>query len=286
MIFSYAGLMRHLSHRDWPRDHACTYVAWKYTHGPPAEPHDHDYYELFWVESGRGTHLINSRKRLIETGSLVLVRPEESHSFSAWQPGDTVRFINFAFRPAVWERIRDTFFPGKARFFDNPSLSEREFSIGGDERERLRLMAADLAAGRWDRTSTSAFLHGVLALISNRRHDSQPHLPDWLANALRRIAIWPNFAGGVPEFVRLAGRSHEHVSRDCRRLLDSPPRDIVNGFRLKWAGMLLETTDKKIVDIAAECGFDHLGHFYELFRSAHRITPRAYRLQFGIRERE
>jgi len=278
--------MRHLSYRDWPQSHACTYVAWNYTHHIPAEAHDHDFYELFWVEIGRGLHFINSRKCLIETGCLVLIRPEDVHSFSAWQTGDTVRFINFAFRPAVWEQIRDNFFRGKACFFDKPSLSDREFPIGGDDRERLRLMAGDLAAGRWDATTTAAFLHGVLALMANRQNNSQPHLPEWLSNALRRIATWPNFTGGVPEFIRLAGRTHEHVSRDCRRLLDTTPRDIVNRARLKWAAMLLETTDKKIADIAFECGFDHLGHFYELFRAAHRITPRAHRLQFGIRERE
>jgi len=279
-------MRRHLSHHDWPRSHACTYVAWNYANHTPSHQHDHDYFELFWVESGRGCHRINGRQQLLETGCLSLIRPEDFHSFSAWQPGDALRFINFAFRPQIWERVRDAFFPGKPRFFDTRPLAGREFLIGGDDRERLRLMAGDLAAGRWNPTAAAAFLHGVLALMANRQRDNSPHLPDWLSNALRQISTWPHFVDGVPEFVRLACRSHEHISRDCRRLLGTSPRDIVNTARLKWAAMLLETTDKKIIDVAAECGFDHLGHFYELFRTAHQLTPRAYRMQFGIRQRE
>jgi AraC-like DNA-binding protein len=27
------------------------------------------------------------------------------------------------------------------------------------------------------------------------------------------------------------------------------------------------------------CGFESLGHFYRLFRAAHAMTPRAYRLR-------
>jgi AraC family cel operon transcriptional repressor len=280
--------MRTLSHHGWPKGHACTYVAWDYHHERPGDVHDQDYYELFWTESGRGCHWVHGQRRLMEAGYLALVRPEDAHGFSAWQKGETVRFINFAFRPALWEKVRAFFFPGKARFFDKKALRDREFHIGPDDRERLRLMAADLAAGRWNQVNASAFLHGTLALLANRETSGAGTalLPEWLARAVRAVETWPHFAGGVPEFVRLAGRSHEHVSRDCRRLLDLSPRDLVNRARLKWAAMQLETTEKKIVDIAAECGFDNLGHFYKLFRSTYRLTPRAYRLRFGIRERE
>jgi AraC family cel operon transcriptional repressor len=277
-----------LFHQEWPSSHACTYVVWNYDRTVVSGTHDQDYYELFWVESGRGVHTINGEQRLMESGYLVMIRPDDVHGFSSLQNGEPVRFINFAVRPAIWEQICSTFFPGKHSFFDGKSIKEREFHIGGDDRERLRIMAADLAAGRWTKTNAAAFLHGVLALLANRQpgNSSHPALPEWLAYATRSIETWPHFTEGVPKFVRLAGRSHEHVSRDCRKHLNTTPRELVNRSRLKWAAMQLETTDKKIIDIATECGFENLGHFYKLFRQTHHLTPRSYRLKFGIRERE
>jgi AraC family cel operon transcriptional repressor len=107
-------------------------------------------------------------------------------------------------------------------------------------------------------------------------------MPAWLIHAARAIETWPNSFGGVPEFVRLAGRSHEHVSRDCRRLMQTTPRELVSQARLKWASMQLETSQKEIIDIAQECGFENLGHFYKLFKAEYQNTPRQYRMKFGI----
>lgn len=288
MIFLYAHLIVRLRYHDWPSAHACNYVVWDYTTTRLENIHDHDHYELLWVESGVGCHFINEQYQRIETGDLVLIRPEDTHAFSVWQDGGAVRFINFAFLPEIWETLRDAFLSNELRFFDKSALSERQFHISADERERLRLMAADLASGRWTRFNASAFLHGILALLENHESGATngPSLPDWLTHAVRTIERWPHFAGGVQEFVRLAGRSHEHVCRDCQRLIGNTPRELVNRARLRWAAMQLETTEKKIIDIALECGFENLGHFYKCFRAAHHRTPRTYRLQFGIRERE
>ncbi len=287
-MFYYAGLIKHLSHSDWPSEHACTYVSWHYADSAPGTLHDHDFLELLWVESGRGSHYVKNRRELVQPGDLLLIRPEDVHGFSAWNAGEPFHFINFAFRPTLWKNLRKVCRFQKLRYFDIPALAKRRFQIGPEDRERLRLMAADLALGRWNEVNAGAFLFGVIALLENLRAASPPSpaLPDWLARSSRAIQRWPHFLGGVPEFVRLAGRSHEHVSRECRRLLGMSPRELVNRSRLKWAAMQLETTEKKIVDIASECGFDNLGHFYKIFRARHRRTPRAYRLQFGIRERE
>ncbi len=276
--------MRFLSTRDWPKTYACTYEVWNYAYDPPANAHAQDYCELFWIESGQGCHHLNGERRFMETGYLALIREDDQHGFSAWEEGGRMSLINFAFPTRLWHQIRDNFFPGAARFFDRKQIEDREFHLGVDDRERFRQMGFDLAAGHWNSTNASAFLLGVLALLSNRqRAQATPSpAPDWLTQAARAIESWPNFVEGVPGFVRIAGRSHEHVCRDCRRYLGTTPRDLVNQARLKWATMQLETTPKQIIEIASECGFENLGHFYKQFRAATQTTPRKYRLKYGI----
>lgn len=276
--------MQSLSTFDWPKPYACTYEAYNYNYNASPRVHCQDFHEFFWIENGRGCHLLNGERRLMETGYFALIRADDHHGFSAWGTDDRVSLINFAFPTALWEQVRGAFFPKQLSFFDHESIDQREYQLGIDDRERLRQMGTDLAAGRWNTINAAAYLHGVLALLDNRDREPRPSsaTPEWLTRAARAIEVWPNFVGGVPAFVRIAGRSHEHVSRDCRRLMQTTPRELVNRARLKWASMQLEITHKEIVDIALECGFENLGHFYKLFKAQYGTTPRQYRLKNGI----
>tara|TARA_R100000027_G_scaffold7932_1_gene5970 strand:- start:83 stop:925 length:843 start_codon:yes stop_codon:yes gene_type:complete len=276
--------MHKLSTFDWPSPYACTYEAYNYDYVPAPREHTQDYHEFFWIESGTGCHLINSEPRIMPTGYFALIRADDQHGFSAWGKDDRMRLINFAFPSSLWNKVRDHFFAERLCFFDHIPIEKREYQLSVDDRKRLRQMGNDLAAGHWNETNAAAYLHGVLALLDNRDREDPPPatMPVWLTQAVRTIETWPNFVGGVPEFVRIAGRSHEHVSRGCRRFLNTSPREIVSRARIKWASMQLETSQKEIVDIAQECGFENLGHFYKVFKAAHHTTPRQYRLKFGI----
>ncbi|MEM6820661.1 MAG: AraC family transcriptional regulator [Verrucomicrobiota bacterium] len=280
--------MHHLSYLDWPNTHDCTYVAWEYKRPIETNLHSQDYYELFWVENGKGLHRINNEVRLLETGYFVLIHPNDIHSFSSYDKRSHVQFINFAFRPEVWDQLRRVFFANSPDPFEPVSIRQREFQISQSGRERLRLMAADLAAGQWTKLNASAFLLGTLALLTSLGYRSRnpQQAPHWLTQASHLIEQYPQFQEGVPQFVRLAGRSHEHVSRACRKWLKTTPRNLVNKARLKWAGMQMSTTQKSIIEIAHECGFDNLGHFYKLFNATYGMTPRNYRRHFEVQNQE
>ncbi|WOO43619.1 AraC family transcriptional regulator [Rubellicoccus peritrichatus] len=277
--------MYKLSAHDWPKSYTCTYEAHSYTYTEAPQTHCQDYCEFFWVESGRGCHLINNQRRLMETGYFALIRADDQHGFSGWDTHDRVSLINFAFPTDLWYEMRDSFFPQGLCFFDQSDIRMREYQLDVDDRKRLRLMGIDLAAGRWNQVNAAAYLHAVLALLANRKREleNDDTIPAWLTRATRSIETWPNFVGGVPEFVRIAGRSHEHVSRNCRHLMQTTPRDIVNQARIKWASMQLEISQKEIIEIAQECGFENLGHFYKLFKAHHQMTPRKYRLKYGVK---
>jgi AraC family cel operon transcriptional repressor len=81
-----------------------------------------------------------------------------------------------------------------------------------------------------------------------------------------------------PGLTRVAGRSAEHVARSVRWVFGITPSDYVNRVRMEHAARELRVTTRPIADIALDCGLNNLSHFYALFRRAHRLTPRAYRL--------
>ena len=60
-------------------------------------PHRHDFYHLFWVESGNGIFVSDGRSYLLTRGSLIFVPPGQVH---AWKPKDTLNGYVLCFEPA------------------------------------------------------------------------------------------------------------------------------------------------------------------------------------------
>jgi AraC-like DNA-binding protein len=46
---------------------------------------------------------------------------------------------------------------------------------------------------------------------------------------------------------------------------------------MRQAAYLLASTDTKVLDVAAACGFASLGHFYHVFGMHHGCSPAEYR---------
>jgi AraC family cel operon transcriptional repressor len=103
-------------------------------------------------------------------------------------------------------------------------------------------------------------------------------MPDWLADALPQFGKPEHFAEGTAALARLAGRSPEHVAREVRRWTGKTPTDLLNEARLVWAARRLAAGDARIVNLAIDCGFESLGHFYVLFKKRFGLTPHKYRM--------
>ena len=60
-------------------------------------PHRHDFYHLFWIESGNGTFVSDGRSYPLARGSLIFVPPGQVH---AWKWNDTLKGYVLCFEPA------------------------------------------------------------------------------------------------------------------------------------------------------------------------------------------
>ncbi|MGC3943959.1 MAG: helix-turn-helix transcriptional regulator [Chryseolinea sp.] len=52
----------------------------------------------------------------------------------------------------------------------------------------------------------------------------------------------------------------------------------VNQLRMAHAARELMLGSSPIIEVALDCGFNNLAHFYALFRKTHGMTPRRYRM--------
>jgi len=253
----------------------CTYHRHRSVEGVSYSVHDHDYYELFWVEEGPGIHDINGEARTVEMGTLQLIRPEDQHTFRAIS-GHVFELTNVTLFPETWHALRDRYFPDGVSYFDLLPHAEREFpgmaGLIGD----FRAAAADLHAGRRDKLSLERFLLDILSILRNFR-SSQSHIPAWMQTLAADLQNQANFVHGIARVVAEAHRSPEHVCREFRKYYGCTPTEAMNEARLTHAALLLRNTDLKIVDLCLELGLENLGYFYRIFGRKFGCTPSEFR---------
>lgn len=261
-----------------PPGHHYHFAQGYFDSATPKNFHDHDFYEIFWVEEGSGRHHINHRKRPLRKGMMVFVRDSDIHALSA-DEGSNMRIGNLAFSRRHWDELMKRYFPAEADPMLQPH-TRREFSPGHDAFLSLRRQAQRLAGQSHSRAQLDLFLLELFLLWRHTPADNPPRdIPDWLNDACREIKQPRHLEAGTSAFYRLAGRSPDHVARACRNLLGRSPTEVVNEARIDHAALLLSMSDETILDIAADCGLPNLAHFYKLFALRFGTTPRRYRLQ-------
>lgn len=246
--------------------------------GYPMHTHA-DFAELFLVESGHGSHLLRNGAEPLHSGDLVLIRPRDAHGFKAIS-NRTCRYINLAFPIGSLNALQKRYYPAQKNFWGGESAVPAKYSLDTDVKETLLEALQDLSRRERIRVHVERFLLVMLDALDKVNSSAKPGPePNWLYRAIRDIRKPESLTEGLPAFLRLAGRSPEHVARETRRWTGQTPTDLVNQARLDHAAYLLNMSNKDIVDIALECGFQNLSHFYRLFKKQFGQSPRAHRIQ-------
>lgn len=242
--------------------------------------HDHDFAEVFWLEDGACEHRINETKERLGTGDLVLVRPEDRHVLA---PVDAAGFalVNLAFDRRVYRDFLAKHGEAVAPLHAPKAPSPWSTTLTMAQRATLTTLLEDLFHAGRGRLALEHFLSGLYLLLARSTPvpGTRSTPPEWLRAALEQARDPQVFQRGAAGLVRASGRSAEHVARVTRAVFGLTPSDLVNRVRMQHAARELRATARPIVDIALECGIGNLSHFYALFRTAHGITPKRYRVR-------
>jgi AraC family cel operon transcriptional repressor len=244
----------------------------------PVPLHTHDFAEVLWVERGRGTHEVEGIHTTVHAGDLLLIRPADRHGFSEGEADFTI--VNVAFPAATLTHLRRRYFAGDRSFWGGRGGRPAAYAISPARSRALSAASAELARRPRDLLALERFLLNLLhELVGRVPQGALVSCPPWLREACDRLRDPEHLGGGVRALARLSGRSSEHVARQLRACAGLRPIDVVTTARLDHATSELALTERPIVDIALECGFDSLSHFYRIFRQRLAETPRAYRLR-------
>ena len=241
----------------------------------PRTLHDHDFYELFWVQNGKVRHHLSDRTDTLEEGDVVFLRPGQTHALQG--RGEHALVVSLCIHPETINAL-------VAR---HPSVDGHLFWAASgpiQTRRDIRQLAAlnhaavQLENSPCDTLAAEAFLLPLCADLTAAAFSED--IPDWLATACTAARTPEVFRNGSAGLVAIAGKAHPHVSRMMRKHLGQTPSDYVNHIRMEYAARALTTDNEAISEIAADCGIPNMSHFHKLFREAHGLTPLQYRQKF------
>lgn len=81
----------------------------------------------------------------------------------------------------------------------------------------------------------------------------------------------------VKDIAKSCNFSEFHFMRFFKQHIGMTCIEYINTYRLEAASKLLAATDKSIMEIAFEAGFNNVSYFNKLFKTNYRLTPKEFR---------
>lgn len=261
---------------------------------PPDQPlldlHWHDELEFFMVTKGRAMMRVGAEDYEVSAGEAVFVASGELHSGSV-AGGEDCHFSAAVFhadllsgsapdllhqryvRPLLDRQYEVPVHLGRmngdgAALLD---LLERLFHI-----DKTRPFGYELAVRGLLQTCVSLLLGLASRTEQTRRHGAGQRT-ERIKEALEYIERHYAEPIRLRELASLASMSEAYFCRFFKRITAETPIEYINLYRVRQAAILLRSTDRKVMDIAFEVGFNNLSYFNTVFRQRFGCTPTEYR---------
>ncbi|MBR2635101.1 MAG: helix-turn-helix transcriptional regulator [Clostridia bacterium] len=227
-------------------------------------PMFHPHGELILLEEGELRLSVDSERLTLRAGELAVIFPYLVHSYE---------------RSPEAKGILVLFDPSETAF-DNTLLTHKPASARTDGGQIAALPERIVYHSRGGRIKTAfGYLNAVLGEClekmplkkSDRRSEN---------NAVRVLAYCsehftePLTVKSVSEALYV---SQSYISKIFSEELRYGFREYLNSLRIQKAATLLRQTDKKIVEIMLDCGFQNQSSFNRVFRGETGVTPKEYR---------
>jgi AraC-like DNA-binding protein len=149
----------------------------------------------------------------------------------------------------------------------------------------VSIMHALELKGAGHELAVKAHLYLILADIASHNRWIIRHAPSQsVTNKIDSLKTVLNYIGtaymnriSIKEMASLIFMSEGHFYRFFKTMVRQTPIEYINSYRINKAAVLIEHSNRKILDIAMEVGLDNLSYFIKKFREQMNCTPAQYR---------
>lgn len=275
------------------------FASYKMEYHVPAtilDCHWHDELEFLLLTEGEGVFQVGTRQYELKKDQALLMHGGEIHSGTS--NSGTSGFTAIVFHPSFLNSNPHDLIQGK---YINPILEKQRLlptiirgEAGWEKDVLMHLQEAIKAAEQKEyayEMQIKAHLYAIFSILL-RNSSKEITEPAYLnrANRLKEAIgyIQKNYGREIhiSELSKIANMSEGHFCRFFKKIVLKTPVEYINYYRVMKAAALLKNTDRKLLDIAMEVGFNNFSYFIGRFRQHMRTTPSKYRKAMESEELE
>lgn len=238
-----------------------------------------DYWEFPIIYEGSVLHKINGREEKLEVGDCYLIPPNTDHSYSLCEGKYSI--INIMITDTGLQDLISVLNPSIYEYITGYN-SNIKLSLSNNAVDDFLKTVYKIQNSYHDNPETfNVFLKlmwmDAIKHIYQHQLNTKATYPSWLNNFLTTIKSPQNLTLNVDELYQLTHFSHSHLNKLFKRYTGQTLKNYMLHLKMNHAAKLLQTTNRKILDIAVEVGYSSLSHFNKVFKSTYHTTPTAYR---------
>ncbi|MCL2627984.1 MAG: AraC family transcriptional regulator [Oscillospiraceae bacterium] len=246
----------------------------------------HDEVEFFRALSGQITLHIEEDSFPLNEGEVIIVPPNMCH-WATKPPSTNASYDSICFSGGLFSGRGERSYIGPLRLNGRAYILKLCEDADWQSQSLSLIQALTELGASADAGSRELEFCGLLFLLwSKIYHNSYINLSATLAyqKLHRRLQsavnyIHEHFSEDVSSRT-MANQVHLNIATFCRyfkQLMGETPISYLNNYRISRSRVLLMETNKKVADIAEECGYNNLSYFNRDFKNRMRCTPSEYR---------
>lgn len=236
--------------------------------------HHQDFHEIKIILNGSTYHYIRNEKEYVSKGNVLFIPKNSTHKLGDSITSKYVEYINIGFS--------DDILKSASSLLSINSLNDINNKITVND----KLLASFYTDFNLINNSNSAdsaicdvkiLVLKLLKELKSEKNKKDAYVPHWMHTILEEMDNFDNVKIGVTKIYELSPYSKQYTINKFKERLNAVPSTFINQKKIEYASMLLRTTEKDILTISLDCGYDTIENFYKNFKQFKGLTPSKYR---------
>lgn len=251
--------------------------------------HWHDETEIIFLKRGRFSIDINMKKYKLTGPAFVFVGAGDIHAIKG-EPGCResavvfdMKMLSFEYLDGVQQQIIKPLLDKSMQFPQIVDTGEEIYGV--IERLYEEIFKGAQISSAASRMKVKAYFYELLACLYEKgRFTNMESGEDYDSDNIERVKkvlgyIQANFHRRITgkELAELLLMNEQYFCRYFKRITGKTPTMYMNEVRIEKAAEYLVETNRKIIDIAVECGYENMGYFIRRFKEQKGMSPSKYR---------
>lgn len=240
-----------------------------------SKSHYHDYFELYYLETGERYHMIHNQLYCLYPGEFILFSPYVMHHSYGEEDIPFKRIVVYFQRELIHsQRLLEALELATGIYRPEPRMK-------GEIGKIIRtLLEEQEHPSQFSEEHKETLLNLIiLTILQQKKTPPRPDTQNRIGSIIQYIHNHYQEDLNLDRLAQQFYISPFYLCREFKRHTNRTFIQYVNITRIMNAQRKFMETDKNVTDVSKETGFSNITHFNRIFKSVAGITPSEYRKQ-------